>query len=529
MSVTVSDLLNLPSLRQAEVIAGHNGLNRIITSISVLESVNPSVLIDGLFGQGEFFGSEIVITGFINCTDDVECQCANIKRLAEGGEVGLILFYVGIYMPCVDQKLIDLANELDFVLIQMPPNKDLRYAEVISDVNEYIFNDRAKNDFIVSDILARVSGLPEYQRTVNTVLRMVSDGVRTSLILTDASDNVLNLAGWPKSIEEEIISSFNQICAALSENKTGGRLMNDINIYQFPIIPDMGDPMKLFLVKEGAPLSKMAQTQVSDIVRICINIWGEKHGTVAVHELIRAILQDDPLKMHRLAEIFHINISEIHEMWILSGMLNSSPDILKEHKDALCDYIKSCSDIVFSDTYENDLIIFSSTPYSEKEAERGALSVLDYISEFDSTVTVSKFSNLQNTTEVRKAYLCCKNHLHEAKKIFPVRRWFSSGDLEFARDCHNIIDRGEEAVNVYTSLLERLNMNSDDWNAADTLAVYMLDSDFSATKTAKQLHVHINTVKYRLKIIDNLLGFSHDKMPDNIKMYYAAALGRMMK
>ena len=104
MSVTVSDLLNLPSLKQAKVIGGHKGLNKIVSSVSVLESVDPGNLTEDIFSSNEYIGSEIVITGFINCIDDVECQCANIRRLAEGGEVGMILFYVGIFLPEVNKN-----------------------------------------------------------------------------------------------------------------------------------------------------------------------------------------------------------------------------------------------------------------------------------------------------------------------------------------------------------------------------------------------------------------------------------------
>ena len=92
MSVTVRELLRLPSLKGAKVLGGRRGLEKIVSSISVLESVQPEKLVDGLFPRGEFYGSEIVITGFMNMVDDVDCQCANIRRLAEGGEVGLILF-----------------------------------------------------------------------------------------------------------------------------------------------------------------------------------------------------------------------------------------------------------------------------------------------------------------------------------------------------------------------------------------------------------------------------------------------------
>ena len=49
MSVTVADLLKLPSLRQAKVIGGAKGLGKTVSSISVLESVDPGVL--GFLGR----------------------------------------------------------------------------------------------------------------------------------------------------------------------------------------------------------------------------------------------------------------------------------------------------------------------------------------------------------------------------------------------------------------------------------------------------------------------------------------------
>ena len=89
MSVTVADILKLPSLRQAKVLGGQNGLNKAVSSISVLESVNPDVLVQEVFPQDKYSGGEIVITGFLNCIDDVDLQCANLMRLIEGGEVGV--------------------------------------------------------------------------------------------------------------------------------------------------------------------------------------------------------------------------------------------------------------------------------------------------------------------------------------------------------------------------------------------------------------------------------------------------------
>ena len=96
MSVTVADLLKLPSLRQAKVLGGEKGLGKTVSSISVLESVDPGLLVHEVFPHNKYSGSEIVITGFLNCVDDVDRQCANLLRLIAGGEVGLILYYVGV-------------------------------------------------------------------------------------------------------------------------------------------------------------------------------------------------------------------------------------------------------------------------------------------------------------------------------------------------------------------------------------------------------------------------------------------------
>lgn len=124
MSVTVADLLKLPCLREARVAGGHTGLGRFVGSISVLEYADPGALVDSFFENPSFVpGSEVVVSGFINIKDDVDTQCRVLKRLSEGGEAALILYYVGIYLPSIDKRLVDLADTLGFPLICMPENR----------------------------------------------------------------------------------------------------------------------------------------------------------------------------------------------------------------------------------------------------------------------------------------------------------------------------------------------------------------------------------------------------------------------
>ena len=63
---------------------------------------------------------------------------------------------------------------------------------------------------------------------------------------------------------------------------------------------------------------------------------------------------------------------------------------------------------------------------------------------------------------------------------------------------------------------------------AETLSVYLLDSEMSVTLTSELLHIHKNTVKYRIHRISNLLGYRVDKMPELLELYKACAVRRLM-
>ncbi len=530
MSITVSDTMNLPSLRSATVIGGKSGLNKIVSGISVLETADPEKLIADMFQSGEYLASELVITGFLNNTTDTELQCAILRRLAEGGEVGLILFYVGVYMPKVDSRLIELANELEFPLIQMPNNKSLRYGEVISDVTKCLYRDREKSTSIVSDILARIAGLSPQHRTVNVVLKMLSERLQATVVLTDLTFQIINLSSWPSDMEESVKSSLSIMRKAAEAGETILFPLVPKGYISHSLISPVSSPaMRLFVIKEGEALNSSQLEQTADVVRIGINIWGQQHGAIVISELIRAIIQDDPIKMRRLADIFHVKIADIHDIWVLYGLSNSSREALEKHQTALCDALRSCTEHVFADFYDDRLFLFSSDPDSRRIAETRLMQILRQIRQEDPSITLFSSGNLQTTSDVRGAYLCYKAYLEDAKRIYPARSWFSLGALKFAETCHRLIDQGEDRLHQIFSGLKILHEKGLDWDVFHTLETYMLDTECSVSGSADQLHVHPNTIKYRINVVTNILGFRPGIIPDSIDLYQALGVHRLLE
>jgi|GEM_PF-5170074 len=70
----------------------------------------------------------------------------------------------------------------------MPKTRvDLRYSEVICDVMGSIIKDQHSSGIaLVGELLERVAKPPQYQPTMDTVIKMLSDRLRATIILTDS-------------------------------------------------------------------------------------------------------------------------------------------------------------------------------------------------------------------------------------------------------------------------------------------------------------------------------------------------------
>ena len=208
MSLTVRKILDLPSLRGAKLVAGKSALERTVSSVSVLEYSTPNETQHKLFDAINFEGSELVITAFANICRDTEAQKAVIRRLAEAGETGILLYYVETFVPFVAEDVKACADSLNFALIEMPHSNSLRYSDAISEISEAIFREEREETSFVAEILEDVSLLPTELRSVSTVLRMLRDRLRASLILSDHDKNIINIATFPHGRENELKERF---------------------------------------------------------------------------------------------------------------------------------------------------------------------------------------------------------------------------------------------------------------------------------------------------------------------------------
>ena len=357
MSVTVSQLMELPCLRKAKVLAGHKSLDRIVTSVTVLEYATPTAMQQKLYKSIEFWGSEIILTGFCNIAEDVEAQCHNIRILAEAGEVGIILYYVGLILPRVDPRLIQLANELDLVLICMPENEpNLRYGEVIREAMDAIVRDELNNPTFTIDLLDQMTKVPQGQQSVKTILRITSDRLRASAVITDAEYRVLSQASRPRNQDlawGDMIQQASKHPGSDCSWEIDGR--KNLWAYKAEIHPNNCSRMFLFVFSERGNLDQVLWKQVVEGIRVSMGVWGKTHDQMDLSELTRAIILDEPIKMRRLGDLYHIDVASMSDMWILRSLKG---DNLSPWTKEVAELSSLYTRVGLCEHYENDILIF---------------------------------------------------------------------------------------------------------------------------------------------------------------------------
>ncbi|WMT42121.1 PucR family transcriptional regulator ligand-binding domain-containing protein [Paenibacillus sp. D2_2] len=271
-------MLQLPSFRGAKVLTGKNNLQRTVSSLSVLEVSNvdySSRIVNSV--QEEWYAEEMVISSFYSIKDSIEKQCEAIEYLYELGEVGLILYYVGIIIPEVAEEVLQLAESKNFIIICMPENDfSLRYNEVIYEVMEAIvLNNQTFNDNFVNEALEKVSLLPEHSRSVEITLKFLSDRLKANIILTNTHMEIVNQVMWPRNSSLDVAHLIDGYAPYLLNGAKGQTESNsDCYVEYKSVHQKNGEVLYLFLIKENSKLPAKTIDKISEVVQVAINLWG---------------------------------------------------------------------------------------------------------------------------------------------------------------------------------------------------------------------------------------------------------------
>ena len=537
MSVTVRDIMRLPCMKDAEIVAGKGGLENVVTAVTVMEYSSYSDVLekeskvhsktavemidvqDVLFNNQDYEGSDILITAFSCLMNEPENILAQIKDSFSLGEAGVIIYYFDLFVKELDQRVIDFADEVGYPIIVMPRDQfQLRYSEAIAEISELIADDRHKNEYFGSSIMETLVSLPKNQQNISTLLRLLSNYLHLTIALTENDWRLRAFAGWPKILERDIDDILVKI--------SSGSYTEPFEIVNMEDIPEG----KVHLIVTGTDgFKKSTVEQITDVVRLYLKMTSDDSREIMGSEqLIRAIIGDDPIRMRKLAKNMGIDSSKLTNMIIYRDprlFLPKGEAIINEVKEQLTN---NCHDFV-ADIYSGDVVAFLDDGISSHWLP--TLNMLNNSMREKGMEPICVYArNLADPSEVREAYQNVTAYFDDARKLYEKAYILSYHEILFAKQMRDIISLGEESVRKEMEILRRLeNFSGESGNEiVETLKSFYFDSHMSLNDTADNLFIHVNTVKYRLKKVSEFIGCKVTEMPEMMGLYKALALDRLI-
>jgi DNA-binding PucR family transcriptional regulator len=536
MAVTVATCLGLPSFKDASVVGGKDGVGKIVSSVSVLEYADASVLGDALFA-----GNEFIITAFTSIKDDVAMQSRVLRHLHEQGVVAVALYYVGVFVVQIDDELVKVSNELELPLIMMPQGRlDYRYGEAISEIMQSIVHDQLHDSFFVPTMIESIAELPEHRRTVGNLLRMISNRLHCTLVAVDKDFKITGDAAWPSAAtinyekllhtcRDRIVKNESTFIENVEVEDSSGR----INIYSLQIVDATEVYVLIAQESDSAKVfSEYILHQIVETLHLFMNISNHRYRSKDANALVQAILSGDTYLMNKIAGQTGINTKSIQTMWLLIDSAIKNDHISEFMKASWSVRVKThllerYREVVIGSS-DNIIVMFMGTPISSDYEESVPEDFVDTFAEEAGDGILLCFPRISSASEARDLYTIAQAHWYMLKTIFPKQRVYSVNELRFAQKCQEIFKSGEFAIKQSMAPIDILIPSNTMGDLLQTLSVLLLDAKNNIGQTASMMYVSPSTIKYRLKIIKQRLHLDISKLPDMYELYLAVAMNRLV-
>ena len=499
MKVTVRDCLQLDVFKQCIVVAGEKNLDNRVKTVSVMDasSIEEAVTRNAV-------ADEMVLTTFSGMRKDVKLQSKVITKLAGKGISAMAILQTEANGAQQYKEVIKAAEEAGLPLLILVTGKDCDYSKIITDVMEKVlYGSNFKNSLINNTIfhLLNFEKYSSFQQALKEAA--VSNDFQVVLLSEDFNQLFAVETRHMTTIDaairrgREVAMNLSGVCSLVD--------IDGVLVY-WGIIEIQNEKYYLLIVDNEDNYSAGEITKLAEIIELAMGMWKYTPERDGKAEFVKALMRGNKSLAYTLKDEISIKSEDILSVFYAKGI------------DA---------------TGENSVI--------DRYEEAGLLKVLKIGEEKECYGVIAKGPELTATEEVDEKSVCIKlfDELKENKSvrifhvtgtcgiegaadgfklvnetwsvvgnIFPYKRVFSKYELVVVSNCINIQVQGGYIKKNYMDLLEYFQAEGDNKvkQLLETLETFVLDAGMNSGKTAEFMGIHTNTVQYRLKKINEVLG-----------------------
>lgn len=498
MKVTVRDCLQLDSFRNCIVVAGERRMENRVSAISVMDASDAAEAVKCGGAEGM-----MALTTFAGMKNDTAAQCETIREMAAAGVAAMVYFPREQGVKSVDKEVISAADEAGMPFVVMAGSEAGDYSAIISDVMERVlYGNNFKNSLINNTIfhLLNFEKYASFQQALHEAA--VSNDFQV-VLLSEEFNPVFAVETRHKTTINEAIRRGREVALNL------GNLYSFIEIEgvltYWGLVNINNDKHYLCIVDNEDNYSAGEITKLAEIIELAMGMWKYTPERDAKAELVKALMRGNKSLAYSLREEAGVKAGDIISVFYAKHIETRQSDeiIDKLAKDGIISVIK------IAEEDESYALILKGEKFCEEE-------------NLDKSVCTELFDRLKENKAVRIFHVTGVDGIEGAgdgfrligetwafvESIFPYKRVFSKYELALVAGCINVQVQGGHLKKNFMDLLEPFRKEGDNKarQLLETLETFVLDAGMNSGKTSEFMGIHTNTVQYRLKKINEILG-----------------------
>lgn len=383
MSIRVSDIINMESLKDLKLIAGQDGFNRIVNKVGILdyEFINN---IEGQFGKGDF-----VISSFLFAKDDISLFVDAVKNLINDGVTCLAI--KNVYYKVIPSEIVEYANEKSFPIFLF--DNSIFYEDLITDITDMI---RAADQYQIMeskiDSILYNTGNISAKETALEINRHFRDKFivvycKEKKIKDKSVISLVKRYNLTKNIKDSVFKYKNGIIAIITENEID---KNNIRSLTYNLLSDLHINTEDFYVGTSNYYEDLSEIG-----------YGIKESLYAIR--VGKILSNN-LTFYKDIGVYKIILPFINEYWIKDFYDNLIPPLQIYDKKNSTDFLKTAITYIEN---EGNIKDTSETLFQHENTIRYRINKIKEILKMEENN--SFYEELSMAVKIHKAYINLAN------------------------------------------------------------------------------------------------------------------------
>ncbi len=501
MKISVNDCLKLDAFRGSRVLACSDECSRRVRSVSVLDEDDLAM---GVERNG--VSEQMVITHFWTSRDDIEAQKTAVTALGRKNISALVVYLNDRGVTGIAPSVVRAAENAGLPLITIFDNGNVTYSMLIEQVLDKILYGENYSDNILNNSIYHLLNFEKHSSFPAALREAAMHNDYQVVLMTEEFNTILTVETRHLVKIEDAVQAARKLDAFSMNGFTRVEIESVVTYWGFINIKDSRYILVIVDNEDeysAAEMSKLAQT-----IELAIGMWKYTPDRDSRAEFIKSAVRGDISFCHTLLEESGLRGMQFTSAFYIKDAREDQEKFLE-----ILDRHRGRSDFGLLVTREADEIY--GIVYAEGGQERGIETKNACLAMFDELKASCREERIFHITGMETLETCVDGFKMINKtsrymeKVFPFKRVFSKYEISMVSDCVYMQTGSQLQRKMYLDLLEPFEREVSENKGRmliDTLSTFVLDAGMNSNRTAEFMNIHNNTVQYRLKKANEILG-----------------------